>query len=260
MARLHILSSDDFDSLYAMPKLEEEDRPYVFDLDAQDHEYLATIDVPCKIDYILQLTYFRLSQYFFDFTFQGVRNDVWHIIETYFPQEKFPKKQISKHYKYQNRKAILTKYEMVLYAKAFEANLKRQAKELAKKHVAPKYIFDSLLDYCHQRKTVRPGYSVLQDVISEALESEKARLSNKLYLLMDKELRDGVDHLLEQGDEYYQLTAIKKDQKDFATTEIRKTLKKHQALTNIYQRSLGVIKALGLSEQNVAWFKTMVSN
>ena len=255
MSRLKILSGDEFDNLYAIPKLEKEDRPYVFDLDETDHRYLKTLtDIPCKIDYMLQLAYFRLSQYFYSMTFHGLRQDVWYIIKTYFPEAKFPKKTISKYLKYQNRQAILQKYEMAIYTKGFQNKLNQYAKLLAKKHVVPKYIFDLLLDFCHQNKIVRPGYSILQSVVSEALENEKKRLSNKLYTLMDKPLRDDLNKLLEKSDDYYQLTAIKKDQKDFSTTEIRNTITKHNSLSSIYKRSIKIIEQLGLSEQNVLYY------
>ena len=111
-----------------------------------------------------------------------------------------------------------------------------------------------LLDFCHQNKIVRPGYSILQSVVSEALENEKKRLSNKLYTLMDKPLRDDLNKLLEKSDDYYQLTAIKKDQKDFSTTEIKNTITKHNSLSSIYKRSIKIIEQLGLSEQNVLYY------
>ena len=60
--------------------------------------------------------------------------------------------------------------------------------------------------------------------------------------------------LLEKSDDYYQLTAIKKDQKDFSTTEIRNTITKHNSLSSIYKRSIKIIEQLGLSEQNVLYY------
>ena len=251
MARLKILSGDDFNHLYAIPKLEEEDHPYVFELDDKDHEYLAPLDMPQKIDYVLQLTYFCLSQYFFSFTFHGCRKDTWYVIDTFFPGEKFPRKQISKNKRYKNRSAILEKYDMSLYTSKLQEKLEIHAKNLAKQHTIPKYLFDSLLDYCHQKKTIRPGYSVLQKIISGALEGEKKRLSNKLYSVTDKTFRAKLTSLLERDDDYYQLTSIKNDQKDFTTTEITNTLEKHQLLVEIYERSIEITKELGVSEQNV---------
>ncbi len=251
MARMKILSSDEFNSLYKIPKLEGEDRPFVFELDQADLDYLEPLDPPCKIDYILQVVYFRLSQYFFNITFQGCRNDVWYIIDTYFPEAKFPKKQISKHQVYKNRAAILKKYEMTLCSSEMKVKLGKYAAKLAKKHNLPKYLFDSLLDYCHQHHAVRPGYSVLQEIISTALENEKKRLSNKVKLLLDKPLRNQLKMLMDKGDDYYQLTFVKKDQKDFSNNEVTKTIEKQQSLELVYQRSLEIIKALGISDQNV---------
>ncbi|WP_150466111.1 Tn3 family transposase [Francisella sp. SYW-2] len=255
MARLKILSADDFDNLYTIPKIEKQDREFLFELDEYDNEYLNTLtDLSSKIDYILQMEYFRISQYFFNFTIHGVRQDSWHIIETYYPGSKFPKKATSKHYVYQNRKVILKKYEMFSYNSSFRKKLETYAKDLARQHIVPKYIFDSLLDFCHQNRFVRPSYSVLQEIISEALNNEKNRLSNKLYRLMDKPFRDDLQTLLEKDDDYYQLTIIKKDQKDFATKDINSTVEKHQFLANIYKNSLKIIKQLDLSEQNILYY------
>ena len=86
MARLKILSDDDFNKLYKLPKLNNEERQFVFELDEIDKNYLNTVNsIPIKINYILHLGYFRTSQYFFAFTFQGVKEDVRFIIKTYFP-------------------------------------------------------------------------------------------------------------------------------------------------------------------------------
>ena len=96
MARLKILSADEFDNLYSPPKLEKQDRDFLFELDEADHSYLnSLVDLSSRVDYILHVEYFRLSQYFFSFTLRGARQDVWHIIETYYPGSKFPMKSPS---------------------------------------------------------------------------------------------------------------------------------------------------------------------
>ena len=59
MARLRILSDDDFDKLYKIPKLNNEERQFVFELDEIDKNYLNTINsIPVKINYILNLVIF----------------------------------------------------------------------------------------------------------------------------------------------------------------------------------------------------------
>ena len=59
MTRLRILSDDDFNKLYKLPKLLKEDRNFVFELDEYDNNYLNTLNgIEAKINYILQLGYF----------------------------------------------------------------------------------------------------------------------------------------------------------------------------------------------------------
>jgi hypothetical protein len=126
---------------------------------------------------------------------------------------------VSKRYHYDNRNAILKKYNMSIYSSQYKAKATSYAKELVKQHVIPKYVFDSLLEYFHLHKIVRPSYTTLQDLVSVSLNNEKSRLSNKIYTLMDKPLRDSLANFLEKDEMFYQLTALKKDQKDFTTTE-----------------------------------------
>lgn len=56
---------------------------------------------------------------------------------------------------------------------------------------------------------------------------------------------------LEKDELFYQLTTVKKDQKDFSTGEINASVKKHEFLSTLYQRSIEIIKKLDISEQNL---------
>ena len=255
MARLKILSDDDFDKLYKLPKLDNKERQFVFALDDIDKNYLNTISsIPVKINYILHLGYFRTSQYFFSFTFQGVKEDVRFIINTYFPGMTFPMKQISNRQYYSNRQTILNKHGMSLYTKSLQRDLSNYLKSLVKQHAVPKYLFDSLLDYCYQHKIIRPAYSILQDLVSETCNKEKLRISNKLYTIMDSSLRQSLNKLFEKDDLFYQLTLIKKDQKDFTTNEIKASVEKNKLLSEIYHKSIEIIKELAISEQNISHY------
>ena len=255
MGRLRILSGDDFDKLYTIPELQTDDYSEVFELDAFDYEYINSVsDLSVKIDYVLQSTYFRLSQYFFNFTFQSTREDVWYVIKTFFPEAKFPKRQITDYRKYQNRRAVLKKYQMILCSSPFQAKMARYARELVKQHNLSKYIFDSLLSYCHEHKVVRPSYSILQAIVATAIGFEKRRLASQFNLMMTATLRKAIDSLLEKDDDYYQLTAIRQDQKDFKTKAIRLTVDKQKSLALLYEASIEIMQKLEISEQNSVYY------
>lgn len=100
MARLTILTPQEIDSLYAIPTLDDEERSFLFSLDNEDRAVLDTMgnDTARKVDYILQLGYYRAIGNFFLFSFQKVKADVGFIMQLYFSGEPFPKKQVSKNY------------------------------------------------------------------------------------------------------------------------------------------------------------------
>lgn len=255
MARLRILSKNDFDKLYGTPNLKESNREFVFELDEIDTDHLNNLkDVNHKINYVLQAGYFKISNYFFNFSFQSVREDTKFIIEKFFPEAKFPAKSISKKAHYANRVFLVKKYSLLEYTPKFGLWLEKNLCKLAKHHIVPRFLFDTALDYCSKAKVIRPPYSVLQELISKVLSSEKNRVNNKLYRIMSKDLRYSLDSLLEKDDIFYKFTLVKRDQKDFTTGEIRNTVEKQKLLKSIYQSSLDVIRDLEISPQNVAHY------
>lgn len=259
MARLSILTKEEVRSLYSIPSLDDEERSFVFALEVDDKAYLGTLgkDTPRKVNYILQLGYYRAVNYFFRFSFRQQQGDVAFILKQYFPNEPFPKKQISKNYHYDNRSQVMKKYALVDYDSHFEARLLKEAKSLAKRHALPRFVLQELLAYCLQKNVIRPAYSTLQEVVATALKHERNRLINKFYTDADKTLRDQLDKLLSNEELFYNLTLLKKDQKNFSTTEIKNSVDKQQMVIGIYDKSQQLMPKLGISEQNIMYYASL---
>ena len=145
--RITLLSKDEYDYLYGIPELTNKDRIVLFDLSEADHIEINKLSSEAvQIDYILQLGYFRAKNYFFNFTFQKVRQDVWFVINNYFPNVPFPKKQVLKKYHYDNQKRLLKRFQLQAFTSKAHVILHRQAQKLAKRHVYPRFVFrDSCL-------------------------------------------------------------------------------------------------------------------
>lgn len=259
MARLTILTQDEIDSLYTIPRLDDEERGFLFELDAEDLAYLDTIEnnVAHKINYILQLGYYRAINHFFQFSFVKVKTDVEFIKQCYFPKEPFPKKGITKKQHYTNRCQVLAKYKLKDSGAGFLEKLLKHAKILAKSHSLSRFILEGLLSYCQQQNVIRPAYSSFQEIVSTALQEERTRLVNKLYSDADKPLRNELDLLLDNDELFYNLTLIKKDQRNFSTTEIKNTVAKQQLIIEIYEKSLILMPKLGISEQNIIYYANL---
>jgi len=259
MSRLTILNKAEYNALYEFPEFSIEDRVEKFSLDYEDYEILNSFeDIPQKISYVLQLGYFKAKQYFFNFSFQQARDDVWFIINSYYPGEKFPKKRISSRQQYNIQNIIRNKYKINKSSSRFSNKLRNTANFLVIHDVSPKFIFEGLLSVSQQENVIRPAYSTLQDIVSAALQSERRRLSNLLALSLDKNTGRQLDKLLEKEETLYNLTLLKKDPKDFSTTEIRKEVAKHEMLNELYLKSLQIIPQLKISEQNTNFYSDLV--
>jgi hypothetical protein len=259
MARLTILTPQEIDTLYAIPSLDDEERSFLFSLDEVDRAIVDGLenDTARKVDYILQLGFYRAIGNFFLFSFQKVKADVEFIMQLYFPGEPFPKKQVSKNHHYQNRCAVMNQFGLRDADAGFQSQLLKEAKALAKRHVLPRFVMEELLSYCQLQNVLRPAYSSLQDIVSIALREERKRLVNKLYTDADKGLRGQLDKLLDNDELFYNLTLLKKDQKDFSTTEIKKSVAKQQLVIEIYRESQILMPKLGISEQNIIYYANL---
>lgn len=94
----------------------------------------------------------------------------------------------------------------------------------------------------------------MQDIVSYAIRQEKQRLSNQIHKKIQPETRKELDGLLNMDDLFYKLTLIKKEQKNFTTTEIINTIKKKRMINSIFKESIDIISKLKISEQNVFYY------
>lgn len=151
----------------------------------------------------------------------------------------------------------MAKFQLKEADAVFQGQLINEAKALAKRHSLSRFILVGLLSYCLLHNVVRPAYSSLQDMASSALIEERNRLAITFYMETDKDLRAQLDKLLEDDNLFYNLTLVKKDQKNFSITEIKTTIAKQQLIVGIYAKSLALMLKLGISEQNIIYYANL---
>mgnify|MGYP000318408444 CR=1 FL=1 len=78
---LKILNKGEIAELFDTPKIDAQDRELFFELTIEDEEYLSTQpELINKLDYILQIGYFRATRYFYKFKFADVIEDAQYIV------------------------------------------------------------------------------------------------------------------------------------------------------------------------------------
>eukprot|EP00919_Chromeraceae_sp_WS-2016_P006209 GHVR01014548.1.p1 GENE.GHVR01014548.1~~GHVR01014548.1.p1 ORF type:complete len:165 (-),score=25.11 GHVR01014548.1:1044-1538(-) len=158
-SKLNILSEDKLRELYGIPKLENEDREEVFDLMEEDVKYLKKLKRKAdKINYILQLGYFRANRYLYTFNIKTVEEDIIYINEKYFNETNIPKRGVSKTMHYRIQQTILKNNGYKMYSKSVRERLKKQSKRVAKRDISKEFIFEELLKFCEYEKILRPPY------------------------------------------------------------------------------------------------------
>ena len=259
MARLSILNDAEYNALYELPEFLIEDKLEGFSLDHDDYEILGSFDdVSLKINYILQLGYFKAVQFFFNFTFQKVREDVWYIINTYYPDEKFPKKNLSSYQHYRIQDKIREKYKITKSSVKFLNKLRATVEFLCKNDMTPRFLFEGILSFAQQNNVIRPAYSTCQEIISNILKKERIRLAGIISTKLNRNLKKQLDSLLEKEETLYNLTLLKKDPKDFSTGEIKKEVGKHDLLSKLYFQAQFIIPLLKISDNNIKFYSDMV--
>src|ERR1035437_8553128 len=84
--RLSILTAQEIDDLYGLPRFSEDDRRPYFDLSPTERELVDGIfTLSVAVHLILQLGYFKAKRQFFVYRLESVTDDAQHIIDRYFP-------------------------------------------------------------------------------------------------------------------------------------------------------------------------------
>ena len=84
--RLSILTAQEIDDLYGLPRFTEDDRRLYFDLSPTERELVDSVfTISVAVHLVLQLGYFKAKRQFFIYALDAVTEDLGHILRRYFP-------------------------------------------------------------------------------------------------------------------------------------------------------------------------------
>lgn len=225
--RLTVLSDAEQEALYGLPDFD----------DAQRLEYLALTEtelalassrhgLPAQVYCILQIGYFKAKHAFFRFDWSEVEDDCAFVLSRYFHGESFEHKPISKHEHYAQRERIADLFGYRPWAADFLPQLAQQAAQTVRRDVMPGFIAAELIVWLNEHKIIRPGYTTLQELVSETLSAERRRLGGLLAEVLDESAKAALGQLLVRDDTLSQLAALKQDAKDFGWRQMAREREK----------------------------------
>ena len=258
--RLVILSPDEVEAIYALPKLSDEERMTFFVLTPPEEALLTDLGtVASKIVFLLQLGYFRARQRLYTFNQSDVELDMRYIHQRYFATEEFPDKMVSKDTRLKHRRLIL---ERSGYREAIPQDrnaLRKRAEELVRLDSQPIYILRQLFQYLEQHQVIAPSYSWLRDMIGDVLLEEQMRLIRILQEQLSQDERDAIDDLLTKPEGLYEITALKRDPQHFGTKEIAREIMRGEQMHPLYQMAHHVLPHFNISNESVKYYASLIN-
>ncbi len=169
-SRLHILTEDEIQAIFYLPEFSGEERFSHFSLTQTEFEILdGQRSFASKLNFILQLGYFKSRNLFFNFEFSDVSNDVRFIRRQYFPDEKIklrdlPKVAVNTLLKHRRTIAEIYNYQFCGHRerKMIEQTAKHSAKISSKR-------FDNWTTYLYLLCFIHQRFQRLNDILNNCL-------------------------------------------------------------------------------------------
>jgi len=252
--RLHILSDNEINTLYAIPEFDPAERSHYFDLPKPLLDLLAISatngrHTSAKLYFILQYGYFKARHQFYNIGYGNVKSDVHFIMQQYMPNDSVPRQLPTRKTQLLVRKQILQ--HMGFYDDKEKQNklITEKASSLATTTYNPVEIFNEVIKSLQTSKIVLPAYSRLQDLIGRAIWAERRRLINMVRENLTEGTRRALEDMLRLENGLYHITEIKLDAKSFQAGEMQAEIKKLFLCRPIYLFATTCLPKLGLSRR-----------
>jgi uncharacterized protein DUF4158 len=188
-----------------------------------------------------------------------VQEDCAFVLTRYFDGQTFEPRAITKHEHYTQRAMITELFGYRLWSVEFLPQLTQQAAQIVRRDITPGFIVAELIAYLNEHNIVRPGYTTLQTLISEALSAERRRLGNLLAEVLDGAAKDALTQLLVCDDTLSELAALKQDAKDFGWRQMVQEREKRARLEPLYRIAKMLLPKLAISQQNLHYYASLAN-
>jgi len=250
--RLAVLSAAEHFALYGLPDFDEGQRLEYLSLSEAELALASSRPgLHSQVYCVLQVGYFKAKHAFFRFSWAEVEEDCAFVMSRYFNGQVFEPSAITRHEHFTQRTLIAELFAYRLWSADFLPELTRQVARIVRRDATPSFVVTELIAYLNVQRIIRPGYTTLQDLISEALTAERRRLGNLLAKALDKTTQDVLAQLLVRDDTLSELAALKQDAKDFGWRQMVRERDKRTKLEPLYRVVKTLLPTLAISSQNL---------
>ncbi len=211
MSALQILSKDEEKNFNTPPKFDTFAKNYFFKLNSDMTKTITEMKSDSnKILFILMFGYFKVSNRFFEIK-EDDENYLYIANRNNF--DSFDFKEVSSRTIQRYKQIIRYHFNILEFNETIESKLQNHAIELANNFTHRKKIFYNLVDYTKKLNIEVPSYSVLSNIISNALSSQTNSILNALKQYKDDKRLCLLDEFTDKNESYknrYNIGSYKK--------------------------------------------------
>jgi hypothetical protein len=257
--RLTVFSEAEKRALYGLPDFDDFQRAEFF---AMTETERAVVDrrggLTERLHCLLQIGYFKAKQAFFNVSEQDVpAEDITFLLKRYFPDRPDGTealRPLRRNEQYAQRDEIAEQFGYRLWAETDRPVFVQMAASLARRDVTPTFVLIEMLAALNAKKIVRPGYTTLQTIISDALKAERQRLAQLVETSLDAATRIALRNLLAHEDTLSKLAALKQDARHFGYQMMAAERQKRAILAPLYLVAKSLLPRLDISQQNLDYY------
>jgi len=257
---LTVLSEAEQYALYGLPDFDDAQRLQYLVL--TETELALAVSRPgfhTQVYCVLQIGYFKAKHAFFRFNWDDVEDDFAFVLSRYFNGELFKRKTITKHEHYTQCLQIAKLFGYQLWSASFLPQLAQQAMQIVRRDVTPGFVAAELIVWLNEHKIIRPGYTTLQELISETLSAERQRIGDLLAEVLDNRARAAMEQLIARDETLSELTVLRQDAKDFRWRQMTREREKRVKLEPLYCIAKGLLPKLGISQLNMLYYASLAN-
>lgn len=259
--RLTVLSEAERLALYGLPNFDGFQRTEFFAMTEAERALAfqrqgLTEQVYC----LLQLGYFKAKQAFFSFSLKGIPpEDLAFLLQRYFHGQALATRRLHDSEFYAQRKEVAALFGYRLWSDSDLPILLEKATLLARTDVTATFLLTELMQFLNGKRIVRPSYTTLQTLISDALTVERQRLEQRVDVALDDAGCTALQKLLVREDTLSELAAIKQDAKHFGYRMMALERQKRATLAPLYAIAKTLLPSLGISQLNIAYYASLAN-
>lgn len=258
--RLTILSAEEIDDLYSVPRFTEEDRQLFFDFSPPEIAALDKHKTSVAAYLALELGYFKAKQQFFTFERNEVAADLRYILHRYFHGKNLAWiKSPSRPRRILSQQTILQLFNFRQCDKALRSELEQKARRVATLSTHPLFIMRELLQYLGSERIVVPSYTSMQDLVGRVVTYERNRITQLLNRALTPETETQIDALLQADEQIYTIQVLKREPKDFSYKELRQEVERRKFFQPLHEFAKAFLDTVGISNESSKYYASLVN-